>query len=121
MNTRLRCPSERTRVIGLRCWNGGVLTSRTALGQPRQELVAAGIGRLHAQRYLPEAEFGEFLAVTQAVDIDRREEGDDGLRLAQAYHLPKVRHEIEIAEPGEQRPPVAAERNGVEACIGDGP
>src|SRR4029077_8782667 len=116
MNTRLRCPSERTRVIGLRCWNGRVLTPRTALGQPRQEFVAAGIGRLHAQRYLPEAEFGEFLAVAQPVDIDWREKGHDGLGLAKAHHLPKVRHQVEIAEPGEERPPVAAEPGGVEAA-----
>src|SRR5882672_11465545 len=106
MNTRLRCPSEGTKVICLRCWNGGFLTPTPALGQPRQELVAAGIGRLHAQRYLPEAEFGEFLAVAQPVDIDRREERDDGLGLAEAHHLPKVRHQIQIAEPGEERPPI---------------
>ncbi len=30
-----------------------------------------------------------------------------------------MRHQIEIAEPGEQRPPVAAEGNTVEAGIGD--
>src|SRR5262245_35546790 len=94
------------------------LTPTTALGQPRQELVTAGIGRLYAQRHLPEAEFGEFLAVAQPVDVDRWEEGDDGLGLAQAHHLPKVRHQVEIAEPGEQRPPVAAERNAVEPRIG---
>src|SRR5215471_2783579 len=117
MNTRLRCPSERTRVICLRCWNGRVLTPTTVLGQPRQELVAAGIGRLHAQRYLPETEFGEFLAVAEPVDVDRREEGDDGLGLTQAHHLPEVRHQVEVAEPGEQRPPVAAERNAVEPRI----
>src|SRR5437763_14545679 len=120
MNTRLRCPSERTRVICLRCWNGRVLTPTMALSQPWQELVAAGIGRLHSQRHLPEAEFSEFLAVAQPVDVDRWEEGDDGLGLAQAHHLPKMRHQVEVSEPGEQRPPGTAERNAVEPRIGDG-
>src|SRR5260221_759772 len=56
----------------------------SGLGQPRQELVAAGIGRLHAQRHLPEAEFGEFLAVAQPVDIDRRGKEYHCLGLSQA-------------------------------------
>src|SRR5476651_2182187 len=84
-----------------------------------QELEAAGIGGLHAQRDLPEAELGELLAVAQLVDVDGGKEGHDRLGLAQAHHLPEVRHEIEVAEPCEQRPPVATKRDAVEAGVGD--
>src|SRR6188474_404180 len=119
MKTRLRYPVERTELMGLRRWNGRVLTNRPRLGQPGQEILAPGIGRLDTQRHLPKAKFGELLAVAQLVDIDRWKESDHRLGLAQAHHLPKMRHQVEIAEPGEQRAPIAAERNTIEPRVGD--
>ena len=65
----LALPSVRTKVFSIR------LLERTGFcksGQPGQKLIAAGIGRLDAEGHLPEAEFGEFLAVAQLVDVDRR-------------------------------------------------
>src|SRR3954451_5366561 len=109
MKTRLRCPLERTVVIGLRFWNGRVLSKAGPLGESGQKLVATGVGRLHAQGDLAVAELGELLAVAQLVDVDRREEVLDSLGLADAGHLPEVRHQVEFAEAREQGPPVAAE------------
>src|SRR4051812_46102986 len=98
MNTCLRFPSVRTKAFSIGCWNG---PGSSKSGQPGQKLVAAGIGGLDAERHLPEAEFGEFLAIAQLVDVDRREKCHHRLGLAQAHHLPEVRDQIEIAEPGE--------------------
>src|SRR5690349_161984 len=105
MKTRLRCPSvpELITAASITGAGGGRVAPSAGLCRWRQQLVAAGIGRLDARRDLPEAEFGELLAVSQTVDVDRREEGHDRFGLAKADHLPKVRHEVQIAEPGEER------------------
>src|SRR5262249_43010643 len=108
---------------GSNIWEWSLYTRQVWSGRLRRRrrevLQAAGIGELHAARDFTEAVVGELLAIAQAVDIDRREEGDDRLGLTEADHLPEMGHEIEIAEPGEQGPPVAAKRNAVEAGVGD--
>src|SRR5436190_2132765 len=103
MNTCLRFRSVRTRAPSPGCWNGPGCSKS---GQPGQKLVAPGIGGLDAERDLPEAEIRDLLAVAQLVDVDRREERHHRLGLAQARHLPEMRHQIEVAKPGEQGAPV---------------
>src|SRR5260370_31560802 len=93
-----------TRCVRALAYDGGGMTALGSLGR-RQQLQTAGIRRLHGRRDLPEAVFGELLAIAQPVHVDRRETADPRPGLAEADHLPEMGHQSEVAEPSEKRRP----------------
>src|SRR5882757_5774946 len=103
MKTCLRSPSVRPSVIGLSLLErsssiiagpGGRGLHSCLAYDGRQRVIAPGVGLLETERDLIVAVFGHPFAVAESIEIDRLEEGQDRLGLAQAHHLPQMRQQV---------------------------